>query len=398
MKKSVTVRAAKMALVVLLALAVPGIHSLASDNMNTYLAVFIIDGVVYDSTMADYGEPIPLPNEPPEKEGYTFSGWSEIPAAMPVGGVDITGSYLPNSYTIIYTVDGEEYKRVPCQYGERISAIEEPVKAGYIFSGWSAIPETMPAGNVEVLGTFSKKPRELERIDITSPPYAGTNPTRGLFFDPRGMVITAYYDDGSADEIPVTNALINSGTVTVSPSRFDRTGRQEVTVGYDGKTDSITLTVADRTPVSISVTKKPDKTEYVAGEPLSLAGGEIRVNYNNDTQSFVNMTDSSVAVSGYSANQTGTQKLTVTYSNAGKKFTGSFSVTVIDKPRTALGDVNGDRKINALDLLKIQRHILALQKLTGIYADAADVNRDGKVNALDLLKTQRHILNIQKLS
>ena len=56
------------------------------------------------------------------------------------------------------------------------------------------------------------------------------------------------------------------------------------------------------------------------------------------------------------------------------------------------GDTNSDGKINALDLLRVQKHILGTNKLTGVYYKAADVSKDGNINALDLLKVQKHIL------
>jgi uncharacterized repeat protein (TIGR02543 family) len=59
------------------------------------------------------------------------------------------------------------------------------------------------------------------------------------------------------------------------------------------------------------------------------------------------------------------------------------------------GDANGDAAMNALDLLKIKRHILAIASLSGSYEKAADFNGDKMVNALDLLKIKRHILGIE---
>jgi len=62
------------------------------------------------------------------------------------------------------------------------------------------------------------------------------------------------------------------------------------------------------------------------------------------------------------------------------------------------GDASGDGKINALDLLKVQKHILGISSLNGSYAIASDPSKDGKVNALDLLKIQKHILGINAIS
>ena len=69
---------------------------------------------------------------------------------------------------------------------------------------------------------------------------------------------------------------------------------------------------------------------------------------------------------------------------------GSNSETLI---AVVYGDVSGDGKINALDLLKVQKQILGTANLNGSYKEAADVSHDGTINALDLLKVQKNILN-----
>lgn len=61
------------------------------------------------------------------------------------------------------------------------------------------------------------------------------------------------------------------------------------------------------------------------------------------------------------------------------------------------GDVNGDGKINARDLLSIQKNNIKVQALGGAYVTAADVNRDGKVNARDLLAVQKHNIKITSI-
>jgi uncharacterized repeat protein (TIGR02543 family) len=89
------------------------------------------------------------------KEGYTFSGWSELPATMPAHDVVVSGSFSVNSYKLTYQVDGTEYKTLSVNYGVTLSPEEAPVKEGYTFSGWTGLPATMPANDVVVTGTFS---------------------------------------------------------------------------------------------------------------------------------------------------------------------------------------------------------------------------------------------------
>lgn len=56
------------------------------------------------------------------------------------------------------------------------------------------------------------------------------------------------------------------------------------------------------------------------------------------------------------------------------------------------GDVTGDGVVNALDLLKVQKHIIGAGSLSGVYLEAANVKKSGTVSALDLLKIQKHII------
>ena len=63
------------------------------------------------------------------------------------------------------------------------------------------------------------------------------------------------------------------------------------------------------------------------------------------------------------------------------------------------GDINGDGAVNALDMIKLNRHILGKGTLTGSYLEAADANRKGDGgNALDMIIMNRHILGKSKIS
>ena len=62
------------------------------------------------------------------------------------------------------------------------------------------------------------------------------------------------------------------------------------------------------------------------------------------------------------------------------------------------GDANGDGKINSVDLLVLQRHILELQKLDSIFMKASNVRKtSSKPSSVDLLLIQRHILGLQEI-
>ena len=125
-----------------------------SFTPNSYTVTFKVDSAEYKVLSVVYGTAIPT-IEAPTKEGHTFSGWSEIPETMPANDVIIEGSFSINSYTITYKVDGEVYETITVEYGATIEPIEAPTKEGHTFSGWSEIPETMPAKDVVIEGSFS---------------------------------------------------------------------------------------------------------------------------------------------------------------------------------------------------------------------------------------------------
>lgn len=81
-----------------------------------YKLTYMVDNVVYKSYDVEFTSTI-TPEAFPTKEGYTFSGWSEIPAKMPAKDVTITGNFTlidaienviaDDSTYQIYTIDGK---------------------------------------------------------------------------------------------------------------------------------------------------------------------------------------------------------------------------------------------------------------------------------------------------
>lgn len=122
---------------------------------NKYLVTFKIGDEVITSDSLEYGAAIVAP-EAPKKEGHTFKGWGEIAKTVPSNDMTYKGSYSVNSYTLTYVVDDEIYHQRTVTYGTELDAIMEPSKEGYTFSGWSEMPETMPANDVTITGTFKK--------------------------------------------------------------------------------------------------------------------------------------------------------------------------------------------------------------------------------------------------
>ena len=106
----------------------------------------------------------------PTTESNVFSHPERITLHVPEESIPLYKGYNPwasfksivktekTSYALTYMVDGEVYKSYDIKYGSTIIPESEPVKEGYTFSGWSEIPEEMPAYNVVITGTFTLIP------------------------------------------------------------------------------------------------------------------------------------------------------------------------------------------------------------------------------------------------
>lgn len=110
------------------------------------------------------------PTEPtgeavPEKTGNTFDGWYtdtefqtqwNFATGKVTSDLDLYAKWDVNSYTLTYKVDGEVYGEVETiEFGKELTQRAAPTKTGYTFSGWQNVPETMPARDVEVTGSFT---------------------------------------------------------------------------------------------------------------------------------------------------------------------------------------------------------------------------------------------------
>jgi len=282
-------------------------------------------------------------------------------------------------------------------------------------------------------------------ISVTSKPSKQIY-LEGEALDLTGMVITANYNNGIGR---VVGGYSISG-YSITP------GTKTITITYEGKTASFTVTVEAKTVASISVTTKPNKLTYLEGDAFDKTGMVVTVYYNNQTSAVVK----DYTVSGYTATA-GTKTITVTY--GGK--TATFMVTVKSRVPSAItsskytvrgttirkiaagtavrtllsglneeiycrvyngnteaaakeiiatgmtvklmdgnavkasytavvtGDVNGDGKITITDMLAVKAHILKKSTLAGAYAQAADTSNDGGISITDFIQIKASILN-----
>ena len=152
--------------------------------------------------------------------------------------------------------------------------------------------------------------------------------------------------------------------------------------------------------IIVEVIRNYEGTEIIFNEAVKINGSEITgLDYLDTT-------------AGNIRSKVDTTFMLEIYNNKGQLVsdeqsigTGSKLVFLDDEDKVVseytvilYGDANGDGKINSVDLLVIQRHILRIQTFEGVYLKAGNAQRNGRnPTSVDLLIIQRHILKLQEL-
>jgi hypothetical protein len=125
---------------------------------------------------------------------------------------------------LVYYVDGEVYKTQEPIIGEEITPETNPTKEGYIFSGWSEIPETMPAHDIIITGTFTKDPLNGNCGDGVT--YSFNKDTHTLFISMTGEgtgtmeIIDTYTAPWEEYKSDIYNVDIEAGVTSVAAYSF----------------------------------------------------------------------------------------------------------------------------------------------------------------------------------
>ena len=112
----------------------------------------------------------------PEKEGYTFTGWTNIANivtvdtttgkfTMPAQPVRFDATFEINQYNVTYKVGTEVVYTDVYDFNSDVAIRPVPTKEGYTFSGWKigdkdAENFKMPAHDVEIHGSYSQNTRK----------------------------------------------------------------------------------------------------------------------------------------------------------------------------------------------------------------------------------------------
>ena len=139
----------------------------------------------------------------------------------------------------------------------------------------------------------------------------------GENLDIEGLSVLAVYANG-------TSTYLNNSDLSVTGYDPNVSGIQIVTLSYGGYSRSFSIKVTDLSILTgIRLISKPLKVIYKVGEELDLTGLTVEAWYDDGTS--VILTGEDVEVSGYDANVTGVQKVSVSY----RGYFKTFSVKVV---------------------------------------------------------------------
>lgn len=173
-------------------------------------------------------------------------------------------------------------------------------------------------------------------------------------------------------------------------------GNGKYTLAEDTNTINIEVTSASGNTKTYTITiYKTNDNMLTPDEILSKLQINIKNNYisnldyQTDATSLINQIKTSYP---YTTTLISENKTLSTGMTLNLKANGEKNYTIV-----IYGDNNGDGNIDIIDLLKVQKDILGVNKLTDGYKEASDVNKDGTVDIVDLLKIQKHILGVSKI-
>lgn len=223
-----------------------------------------------------------------------------IPASVTnIGDNAFSGTSLKN----LVIPDGVQTIGTQAFYGTQLTSATIPASVTSIGANAFSTPVTT---NV----TLNKKTNEISgspwgargiitwlirvtRLEVTHMPTK-TKYFVGETFDSTGLLITAYYNDNTSEQV--------TGYALSSPD-MSTYGSKTVTVTFDEKTVDFSILVVDIS--GIEVKTMPTKVEYQKGDVFDTTGFEV---------------------SGFDSSSVGEKTITVTY----KTHTATFKVTVYD--------------------------------------------------------------------
>lgn len=339
------------------------------------------NGLAWASTGSTYGRP-----------------WTTAYKAIMGGSQYVGASYINRGQDTLYTQKFNVTYQDSLYSHQYMSNIQAPAtEALSMYKAYSA-NGLLDSALVFKIPVYTNMPDSA----VTKPADSGSPNNWLKSLTVSGYSLTPTFAGGTTSyslivDYTVTSVSVSASTVN-SAAKISGTGTKSLAVGtntipitvtaQNGTTRTYTLTIVrkDSSGNASSATGTPNYTSTYTVSASQITGVAPATTAAAFTSNF---TVSGYTVTVYNADGATVNTGVVGTGNIIKVTNGSqsYSYTVI-----IYGDVSGDGAITALDLLKIQKHIIGASSLSGAYLEAANVKQSGQVSALDLLKVQKHII------
>ena len=356
------------------------LNVVTSDNGTPWKAIRIYNWKMYEKLDTESVN-IPMAKSAARSLGNNKVqvGFADVPA-----GATITVYDNPNSQTPIATLKSEVG-------GDLASSPLDLTNQSGLLYYRTQLPGKEISNVLAV--SVPKDDRRIKSVSLETGPKK-TSYAEGEDLDLRGGVLRVQYEGGAEDE------LIRLTHAGVSVSGFDKhhKGEQNLTLQYLGQPVnanlSVTVTSQDeaspKTILGIEVSQAPKK-DYLVGDSLDLSEGRFAVAYSNDTMEEHSFADEGVEITGYDAQKTGRQTLTLHYQGREVNF------DVLVSPKAAVNDeylkqeitaVQGRQSTVAYTFSSEDKQATLLEKLNGakVVAENHGASREDVNQALNELK------------
>lgn len=341
-------------------------------------------------------------------------GWNTVQKAI-VGGAE----WIVNGY-----INAGQYTR----YFQKWNV--SPTATNGIWHQYATDIRTLVSPSATTAASYKSMGIANEALVFTIPIYSGMpsstslpatgNPNnwlKDLKIDSKTVTnfkgSTTSYDLGNV-EFDKASIKIDATTVNSNAS-VDNTGTINLTTGKNTIKLIVTAQNGSKKTYTLTITRKENpnqntennKEEIKSEITISKILNNLSIkNNNNNIYGFgLGTNASSLSQNILSQNKNSNVKITDKNNKAKTSAlaTGD-NVTITSNNETKTykviiyGDVDGDSKITAKDLLAVRKNLLKEKSLSGVYLESAKLTRNTKVSAKDLLVLRKYLLGTQKIS
>ncbi len=211
---------------------------------------------------------------------------------------------------------GDEFDAAGLQVKAVYDTGEEDLSSGYELSGF----DSTTAGEKTITVTYMAKTAtfkvNVEAVVLTGIEIAA-EPTKKTYyagdaFDAAGLQVKAVFNNGKKEVLAADAYALSGFDTNVS-------GAQTITVTYQEKTATFTVTVIGKAGIAVTA---PKKVRYAVGDEFDATGLVVAQRFADDTQ--VELAESAYTLSGFDSETVGEKTITVTVGDE----TAEFKVNV----------------------------------------------------------------------